>query len=271
MADDISTVIAGYEDIAGGYEQMNRERMENYPLTRGGESMTITPQGTTRGGGVPGTVITVGTPPPGPHDRGRSGIPTTGARRYAGVGRAAPSGSQGISMGYQGPTMAKPEFQRPGGLKYGAYKPPEYDPGQERKLRQEYMAPGMGQVRKTTSQAMITSKSMDNPNTRSLFVEKALSGVGEAVSQIAGTAGREAGREARGRYQDEVTKYNTGWKILADETRANWDKEWDTALMQYKEQMNLYAQQPYPQQVEGMQPISAEQAKFNAKVQAMRA
>lgn len=185
------------------------------------------------------------------------------------ISRPTRTPSAPISMGYMGPTMDKPTLEQaklkgPGKLKYDEYKPPERDPREEKALRQEYMAPGMSQVRKSTQQAIISSKSFDNPNARANFINKALEGVGSAVSNIAGTAGRAAGKEARMRYQDEVTKYHTGYQVGMEEAKTNWDAAWQVAMTKFQSQtsanlanyqaaMQTYGQMPLPQQIEGQQ------------------
>jgi hypothetical protein len=176
------------------------------------------------------------------------------------------------------PELKRAEFEKPDALKYDEYKPPEQDPAVEKQLRQEYMAPGMRQVRQSTQQAIISSRSFDNPNARSMFIQKALEGVGSAVSKIAGTAGREATGEARLQYRDELDKYHKGFQIGMEETRSNWDSAWDTAMMMFQEQskqnameyqqgMSVYGQQSAGQQIEGYNQSTAGMSPSRLKLQ----
>ena len=163
-----------------------------------------------------------------PYDDNRITRPTYGSQPYS-RGAVAASGFA------KQPTMERVEFEAPAAYKAPEYEPPERDPMLEKRLRQEYMAPGMRQVRRSTQQAIISSKSLDNPNARSLFIQKALEGVGSAVSQIAGTAGKEARAEAEARYQDDLSKYHTAWGSLRDESKTRYDAEWQQAIMKYQE------------------------------------
>lgn len=218
-----------YNDIAAGYEDMNRQRMENYPLTRGTTTAYSTPQGISYGGGVPGTVISIGGTPQARFN----------PQMAAGAGYQPSSGGGGrmggsSSAGAKGP-YTPVQFNAPGKIKLPEYKPPEYDEKKEKALRSEYMGPGMAQARRAVSQAIVSSKSLDNPNARSMFIQNALSGLGQAVEKVSTGASQQARAEARARYSDELGKYFTGWKALAEETKLNWDAEWKSALTNFQE------------------------------------
>lgn len=263
---DYGSLIKTYDETTAGYNQMAKEQSPGYGYpTR----TTVPGPGFSGSYGTPGgNLITIGTPPPGPHDRGRSyaGVPSPGGASGR-ESMASPSGRIETSMPQQGPTMPKPsldraKFKAPDKLKYDKYKPPERDPMEEKKLRAEYMAPGMRQVRRTTQESVLSSKSFDNPNARSMFIQKALQGVGDAVSQIAGTAGKQAASEATNRYAMQLDKYHTGFKVGQEEKRANWDSAWQAAMMEfqaknqqnvaeYSSAMGIYGQQSGPQQIEG--------------------
>jgi hypothetical protein len=263
---DYGSLIQTYDDIATGYNQMSKEQSAGYGYpTRS----TVPGPGFTGSYSTPrGNLVTIGAPTRSIHDRGRgvSGPSSYGDNRISrdigGPGRV-----EGPAYGAAGPTMPKPslskaKFDSPGKLKFDQYKPPERDPMEEKKLRQEYMAPGMRQVRRTTQESILSSKSFDNPNARSLFIQKALEGVGGAVSQIAGQAGKQAAAEATSRYAMELDKYHTGFKVGQDEKRANWEAAWDAAVMEfaaknqqnlseYSAAMNIYGNQSAAQQIEG--------------------
>jgi len=168
---------------------------------------------------------------------------------------------------YSGPAMERPTLETPEKLKLGEYKPPEYDKGEEKKLRAQYMAPGMSQIRRSTSQAIISSKSLDNPNARSLFINKALEGVGGAVSQVSATAGQQARAEARASYRDELEKYNIGWKAKAEVAKTNWSAQWDKALADYKAAMGVFSQQPLGMQIEQMGEGSSSPSLYQTQLQ----
>lgn len=127
------------------------------------------------------------------------------------------------------------KFKAPDKLKLPEYKPPERDEGEERGFRREYMGPGMAQVRRSTQEAIISSKSFDNPNARALFIRDALKGVGEGVEKVAGGAQREARAEATRRYAEDVSNYIGKWNAKAAEKTANFDAEWKAALAEFGE------------------------------------
>jgi len=182
------------------------------------------------------------------------------------ISRPSSRGSYGGSYGSGGGVSIasaqkeyKPvSFQAPDPYKSPAYKPPERDEMVEKKLRREYMGSGMRQIRRATSQAVISSKSMDNPNARSLFIGKALEGVGGAISKVAGTAGREASKEATVRYHDDLNKYHTAWGALRDEAKAKYDSAWQSALMNFQEkQYAARSDMTVEGSDEGVQPVRA--------------
>jgi hypothetical protein len=274
MADDYESIIKTYEDIAAGYESMSGAGTQtgsiNVNPNSSGYGYQINRTGSTPSGyygsySTPGgNLITIGSPPVE-----SGGVSTTsGARQPSGSSGRTQKASTSYSVGYQGPTVDKPEyqmaeFQSPDQFKAPEYAPPDQDPAREKELRQEYMASGMRQVRKSTSEAIISSKSLDNPNAQALFIEKALSGVGDAVSEIAGTAGKEARSAAQAEYAQEMSKYNFGWKALADEAKVNYDAEWNQAVMDFQEQQarnradyqlqaSVYGQMPLDQQASGL-------------------
>lgn len=137
------------------------------------------------------------------------------------------------------PPEYKPvDFKAPDKFALPDYKPPERDESEERRFRREYMGPGMAQVRRSTSEAMISSRQLDNPNARALFVKQALSGVGEAVEQVAGGAQKQARAESARRYAEDVANYQNMWtaKILP-EAQANYEAQWNKAVMDYQQQV----------------------------------
>lgn len=280
MPDDYESTIQTYEDIAQGYADQGRnqnlEGSRNLDPNTSGYNYNINRTGQTKPGfygsySTPsGGLVTIGAPPPGPHDRGRSvaGPGRTGGDAGSRITRPGGGGGGGggrsVSLGYQGPTVARPEYQTtefeaPGKFQAPEYKPPERDEAVEAKLRDQYMAPGMRQVRKGTSQAILSSKSLDNPNTRAMFIERALGGVGDAISKVAGTAGREASTEASRRYGQDMEKYHFGYNAKSNEAKIQYDSEWKQAIMDFQEQRtasqrayetqaNVFRQMPLAQQ-----------------------
>lgn len=171
------------------------------------------------------------------------------------------SGGGSYSAGVQ-QTYNPVKFNAPENLKLPEYKPPERDEGLTRQLRREYMGPGVNQIRRTTQEAIISSKSMDNPNARSLFIEKALAGVGQGIARVSATAGQEANREATQRYSEAMQKYNTGYKIMAEEAKAAYDSKWKQALMDFQERQyaarsNMNVGTSTGSSGEGVQPVQA--------------
>jgi len=182
-------------------------------------------------------------------------------QQFTGMGGRAPSGDQSADTwrygspadvrkatygGATGGTMAaaamtpaqyKPvEFQAPGDLKLPEYKPPERDEAEERGFRREYMGPGMAQIRRSTQEAIISSKSFDNPNARALFIRDALKGVGEGVEKVAGGAAREARAESTRRYSEDIANYVNKWNAKAQEATAKYDSQWKSAMVNFQEQ-----------------------------------
>jgi hypothetical protein len=242
--DTQSPVIKAYE--SNKYNQPG----ENYGAPVGAQ---IPGKGTFAGYDGPNSYVTSGQ-----YDRDvKAGAAAMQARddaRFAssgvgGVGGGGGGGSVSYSMGYQGPKMDMPKFNAPKAYKSPAYNAPEYDEGLERKMRQQYMAPGMSQVRRSMQQATISSKSIDNPNARALFINQAFEGAGSAISQVAGTATRSAQAGAQARYSDELSKYDKEWNIQNNDAKLAWDTEWMQAMKEYEVGLGLFSQMPLTDQV----------------------
>lgn len=165
-----------------------------------------------------------------------SGYPSPS--RSAGSVRATGYGGGGgaIAAGSMQQPYKPVEFKAPGQLSLPEYKPPEYDQGQERQYRREYMAPGEAQARRATQEAIISSKSMDNPNARALFIRNALQGLGGALEKISAGATQQARAEANQRHQNEVAAYVGEWNRKARESQAKYDASWQTAMFNFQEQ-----------------------------------
>ena len=167
------------------------------------------------------------------------GVTADPSSRFSGGGRQSISGrSSGGAISAAAPQQRpyKPvEFKAPSDLKMPEYKPPERDEAQEKGFRREYMGPGMAQVRRSTQEAITSSKSFDNPNARALFIRDALKGVGEGVEKVATGAGKEARAESGRRHQEDVAAYVGQWNAKATEATAKHQADWNAAMMQFQE------------------------------------
>jgi hypothetical protein len=224
---ELQKATQAYEDIASNYEAMNKKNSVGYgyePLT---PSKYTTPGAYSTPGGA---LVTIGAPPGGVQGQSTdiTGIRSSGGRGY---GQVSQMGASSASQQKYTPV----EFKKPGKFKAPEYAPPERDLGEERQLRREYMAPGMAQIRRTTQQAVISSKSMDNPNARALFINKALQGVGSALEKVTTGASTQARAESMQRYNTELEKYYTGWKSKMDEAKINWDADWNSAVLDFNQ------------------------------------
>jgi hypothetical protein len=139
------------------------------------------------------------------------------------------------------------------------YAPPERDEAQEKGFRREYMGPGMAQIRRSTQEAIISSKSFDNPNARAMFIRDALKGVGEGVEKVAGGAQREARAESGRRHSEDITNYVNQWNAKAQEATAKYDSEWKTAMMQFQEQQYAARQATDPNVSAAAGPVGSNQ------------
>lgn len=218
-------------EMSGNVNQRSGTSGYGYQINRTG----ATPKGFYGSYSTPqGNLITIGTPPSEGTVRGQSTDITGRGTGGSGYGQVSQMGASQESQKNYKPV----EFKGPGKLDLPDYNPPDRNLAEERQLRREYMAPGLAQIRRTTQEAVISSKSMDNPNARALFINKALQGVGTALEKVTTGAGTQARAESMQRYSLELDKYYKGWKGKAEEAKLNWDADWNAAMADFNQIVN---------------------------------
>lgn len=166
--------------------------------------------------------------------------------RGEGRDRGGYAGRGGSGGGYvSGPVPfsgQEPEFNAPqmGDLPtYQApeYAPPEYDQGRETALRQQFMAPGLRNLRTQTQNAILSAKSLDNPASQAQFVREVLSGYGEGLENVSMGATTSAMQKAEREYARELNKYGVGYQAKTQQEMTNYEAQLQKAFADFEANM----------------------------------
>ncbi len=197
----IQSAIATYESMAQDYQ----------PQRGGGEAYTYAP-------------------PDQPEETWRYGSPADVTRaQYGGGG----GGGGGRAVAPQAP-LAMPRFKFDQQLDLPDYSPPEEDPQAYRAARQEAMGRGERAIRNRAQEAIMSSKSIDNPQARKQFINSVLSGVGEGLEAVAAGAGREARQVTGAKRAEQMQVYNAKYQAQSQEAMSRYEQGFKTALLNYQ-------------------------------------
>jgi hypothetical protein len=105
------------------------------------------------------------------------------------------------------------------------YAPPKEDKGYERGKRRELMGAGERELRQRTQEAIIGSRSLSNPAARKDFVRSALAGFGSGLESVSRGATGSAATLARQKRADDLTLYNSKFKVLEAADITNYQNE----------------------------------------------
>lgn len=153
------------------------------------------------------------------------------------IRRARTGGGTGGRGGYAStpaPGAPIPEFHFSGSLDLPDYQPPAEDDEFYKRERSALMGRGLRGLRNRTQEAIISSKSIDNPNARRQFVKDVLSGYGEGLEAVSAEAGREAKAEVGRKRAEEVSIYNAQYQAESQEAKANYDQQLQEELMNWQ-------------------------------------
>ena len=181
----------------------------------------------------PGGVYGPGPQAAQPQDTWRYGSPSD--VRMAQYGGGGGGGAPGIPAGQAPLVLPKFEFDKK--LDLPDYKPPEEDPMLYKRYRQEAMGRGEREIRNRAQEAILSSKSIDNPQARKQFINAVLSGVGQGMESVAAGAGREARGLAGQKRAEQMQIYNAKYKAKSTEAMSQYEQDFKTALLNYQAQM----------------------------------
>ena len=105
------------------------------------------------------------------------------------------------------------------------YAPPEEDPGIYNAERSKAMGQGLRSLRNRTQEAMLMSRSLDNPQARQQFVRNALEGYGRGLESVAAGASREARTQANTKRAEQLRIYNSKYKALSAQDMTNYQNK----------------------------------------------
>jgi len=180
-------------------------------------------------------------------------------RKAAGGGGGGRSGGA-ISAGTTAPAIPEPTYNAPKAptmptFTAREYAPPEEDKGFEKAKRRELMGPGMRDLRQRSQEAIVGSRSLDNPAARKDFVRSVLEGYGRGLESVAGGAAKGAMAAAGQKRAEQLKLYDTQYsnksaadktnyqnevsRIAADFASAQWG-----AQQSYATQRSAYLNQP---------------------------
>lgn len=156
--------------------------------------------------------------------------------------RAANRATRGGPVGggaYGGPVYDYPELNI-GQFEYGAtldlpgYEPPEYDKGEERAIREEFIQSMKGDLSEQAQSAILGSASVDNPQARGKIIEAALEGFGDALKGITLEGSQEGRKGAQAKYGRDVGVYNTQFEVASQEELARYDRALQEDMMNWE-------------------------------------
>jgi len=159
-----------------------------------------------------------------------------------------------------GPAIPEPTYNAPTAPKMPnytprEYAPPEEDKGYEKGKRRELMGAGQRELRQRTQEAIVGARSLSNPAARKDFVRSALAGFGSGLESVSRGATGSAATLARQKRADDLTLYNSKFKVLEGADITNYQNEinriaadfasaqWG-AQQQYATQKSAYLSQP---------------------------
>jgi hypothetical protein len=150
-------------------------------------------------------------------------------------------GSKGSGPGYHGGggggsySGPKGELDLSGiDLDLPEYNAPEEDPAIYKHEYETVYQRTKAPVEQGVSEAIMSSKSLDNPMARMDFVRKALSGYGEALTGIASAAHSAAQEEAARQYANQMQEYQMQYKAEYAEAVAAYEKELQAAISNWE-------------------------------------
>jgi hypothetical protein len=108
------------------------------------------------------------------------------------------------------------------------YAPPEQDQAIYDDERSRAMAPGMRSLREGTREAISSATSLDNPNARGKFIQDALKGYGQGLSQVAGQAHQTATQRSDRKHAEALQAYQTKYDYQNEADLMNFKSEIST-------------------------------------------
>lgn len=163
--------------------------------------------------------------------------PDTDTWRYGSpsdIKRAKMGGGGGYGASAAKPPLQMPRFDFSQTLDLPDYEPPEEDPMEYKMLRREAMGRGERQVRNRAQEAIMSTKSIDNPQQRKQFIREILAGVGEGMEAVAAGAGREARQLAGQKRAEQLRTYEAQHKVKSQEAMAKYEQDFKIALLNYE-------------------------------------
>jgi hypothetical protein len=131
------------------------------------------------------------------------------------------------------------------------YKPPAEDDNVKKQAFEETYQRGKGDLQQATHQAIISTKSLDNPAARAQMMDAVLGSMGSGLNEVAKAAGSAANQEAARKRAEQLNIYQAQFQVESAEAQAAYDKELTEAMANYEAQ---HAQFQMDQQVAANQP-----------------
>jgi len=186
-----------------------------------------------------GVQTSIGTPPP----QGPSAI----TRPEDGRGQWQTGGTPMIDpyaspTAPTGPTGPAPDLRLSDVvLDLPEYKPPAESSAARKGAAEEAYQRGRGDMGEQVHNAIISAKSMKNPNARAKFVGEVLSGMGSGLSQLSAAAGREGRAVAAQKRGEQLRTYEAKYQAESAEAMSRYDAELDSSMAQWQADMATWA------------------------------
>lgn len=181
-------------------------------------------------------------------DTWRNGSPADQRRndeiRFS-TGGAGGGGSQGRQVtGRAGNVGDVPQLDLGGiTLDLPEYNPPAEDEGVRKAAFEESYQRGKGDLSQSVHNAIISTKSLDNPAARAKMMDTVLSSMGSGLNEIAKAAGQTANQEAARKRAEQLQIYNAQYSAESAEAQAEYNRDLAEAQMNFEAEMSQWQQE----------------------------
>jgi hypothetical protein len=185
-----------------------------------------------------GVEVSIGTPPP----QVLSDAPRTDGR-----GQWQPGGTPMIDpyakeAAPTGPTGPAPDLDISNVvLDLPDYQPPKESASARKGAAEEAYQRGRGDMGEQVHNAIISAKSMQNPQARAQFVGQVLRGMGAGLAGLSAAAGKEGRQVAAQKRGEQLRIYEAKHKVESAETLAQYNAELDQAMAQWTADMATWS------------------------------
>ena len=186
-----------------------------------------------------GVQVSIGTPPP--QEFSTSTLPFHGEQQGAGAPMFDPYAEPEAAPGPIGPAPELSGYDADIIFDLPDYKPPVEKAGAGKKAAEEIYQRGRGDMGEQVHNAIISAKSMQNPQARAKYVGEVLRGLGSGLASLSLQAGKAGRAEAGRKRSEQIRTYEAKYKAESAEALAQYDAEMTQAIAQWQADMATWS------------------------------